>query len=108
MSITPTPRATRTDPDERRAAILDAAIEVAQANGWLTMTRRAVAQAAGIAEPTVSRYWPTIAVLRDAVMREAVARDIPALVAQGLVVKHPYTRRLSAEARREALATLGR
>jgi len=101
-------RRQRMDPDERRCAILAAAVSVAQRTGWLMMTRRDVAQAAGVAEPTVNLYFSNMATLRDAVMREAVRLDIPALVAQGIVAKHPYTRRMGADARRKALATLGR
>ena len=70
---------------DRKAAILDAAIEVAEDTHYLHMTRSQIAEKAGVSTPLVQHYFGNMPELRKAVMLEAVKRGLVYLVAQGLV-----------------------
>ena len=62
-----TPRAPALSPAQRRLSILEAASVVAMA-GPAGFTARAVAEAAGVAEGTIFRYFPSMDALLDAVI----------------------------------------
>ncbi|MCS6962686.1 TetR/AcrR family transcriptional regulator [Thermoflexus sp.] len=51
--------ALRVNPEVRRAQILEAAAQVFARHGFRGATTRAIAQAAGVAEGTIFRYFPT-------------------------------------------------
>lgn len=74
---------------ERHRIILDAAIQESLEVGYRNFTRRKVASRAGVAVGSVNHAFGTIDALRDAVMRTAIAREITALVRQGLADNHP-------------------
>lgn len=68
----------------RDAAILDAAIEEAKAEGYQWITRDAIAHRAGVSVGSVNNAFGRMVELKRAVMRAAVERSIPEIVAQGL------------------------
>lgn len=74
----------RLHPKERKQQILDAAVAVAEVNGYQSMTRHAVATRAGVAPGLVSAYWGTMTQLRRAVMRRAIKLEKTVIIAQGL------------------------
>lgn len=75
---------TRLQPEERRAAILAAAMRLAREQGYTNVRRDAVAVEADVSAGLVTTYFSTMAKLRRAIMRAAVAQGVVEIVAQGL------------------------
>lgn len=96
----------RMEPDNRRAAILTAAVKLAESNGYQTLTRDDVAQAAGISPALVTRYFYAMPELRRRVMEEAVRREILPVIAQGLAFGCPVAGKAPAWLRAKALTAL--
>jgi AcrR family transcriptional regulator len=96
-------RAVRIKPDLRRELILDAAIRLSAEIGYKSITRDAVANAAGISSTLVGKYYPTMIQLKTAVMEEAIARRSVEVVAQGLATRHPLALRIDDELRQEVV-----
>ena len=61
-------------PDQRRAAIIDAALELLDDNGP-ELTTRKVAEAAGVAEGTLFRVFPTLPDLLSATYTEFLSQE---------------------------------
>ena len=81
------------DPDIRTAALLDVALRLAAANGWRSLTREAIARAAGVSTGLVSARLGTMTDLRRSVMRAAVQHGTVSVVAEGLAARHPAAMR---------------
>lgn len=79
----------RLSPADRKAAILEAALNLAQLEGYPTLTIQRVAKVASVSPPLVSCYFYCVADLLDAVMTEAVRRKVLSVVAEGLAHRHP-------------------
>lgn len=77
---------TRTNPELRREHILGTAVTVAKTEGYTKITRDQVAEAAGVSAGLVSRYFPAMAQLKKAIMRQAVRYEVPEIIAQGLAL----------------------
>lgn len=92
--------------EDRDNRILNAAIALAEADGYQWITREAVAAAAEVSPGTVNNVFGTMRELKRAVLREAVERRILSIVAQGLADRHPIVMRAPEKLRREAAATL--
>lgn len=90
-----------------RERILAAALELARTHRYDRLTRGMVASSAGVATGSVNYYFTDMAGLRDAVMAEAVATGDDAVVAQGLVDKHPAVVNAAPAVRLGALRALG-
>lgn len=70
--------------ESRNAAILEAAIELAKVEGYQWITRDMVAKAAGVSTGSVHNAFGNFVELKREVMRQAIARQIVPIVAQGL------------------------
>ena len=81
-----TPPARLPAPD-RACHLLRTAVTVAAATNWATLTREAVAAAAGVSPALVSARLGDAAQMRRSVMRAAVRDRVLPVVAQGLAVK---------------------
>ena len=92
--------------DDRRDRIMDAALRLAAAKGYKNWSREAVATAARVSAGLVNHYFGTMAALQTEVMREAVARELPGIVAQGLVYKDPVALAAPERLRKSAIKTL--
>lgn len=92
--------------EDRDGRILDAAIELAEADSFQWLTRDAVAARAEVSPGTVSNAYGTMADLKRAVLAAAVERRILSIVAEGAGVRHPIIMAAPEELRKEALATL--
>lgn len=90
----------------RQAKVLDAAIASALSVGYQWITREGVALLADVSEATVSNAFGTMVELKRAVLREAVARPIPVIVAQGLADQHAIALDAPPHVKEQALATL--
>lgn len=69
-----TPRATPLPPEARRAAIIEAALPLLEQHGP-DLTTRMVAKAAGVAEGTLFRVFPTLDDLLDATFSEYLSQE---------------------------------
>lgn len=75
--------------DARAEQIMEAAVAVAQSEGFANLTRAAVAERARCSTALVNHYWGDFRLLRDHVMKVAVERELLAIIAQGMLDKHP-------------------
>ena len=75
---------TRMKPEARRDQILATALTIATEQGYNSLTRDGVANAAGVATGQVNHIFNTMTQLRRAVMRAAVHRELRPIIAQGL------------------------
>lgn len=90
----------------RNRAVLNAAVAVAESLGFAAFTRSDVAAQAGVATGSVNNAFGTMDGLRDAVMAEAIAREMLPLVAQGVAARHPAALAATPELKARALASL--
>lgn len=77
----------RTNPNLRRGHILDVAVDLAKEHGYRFITRGMIAEAAGVSGSLVSQYF-SMAEIRESIMELAVMREIPEIIAQGLVCQN--------------------
>lgn len=96
----------RKDSDTRKADILAAAMDEAEAMGFANITRRGIAKRAGVSEPLVNKYLGTLKQLRRTVMRQAVKHEHLGVIAQGLAARNQYALHASKELQARALASL--
>ncbi len=90
----------------RKAAILEAAISLAETEGYQWITRDQVAQAAAVGAGSVNVAFGTMRKLKQEVLRQAVHRRIPAIVAQGLADQHPIAKDAPSDLKEEAARLL--
>ncbi len=90
----------------RKTEILEAAISCAKSVGYQWITLEQVAGECGVSKGTVVHHYGTMVALKRAVLAEAVARNLPDLVAQGLADRNPIALAAPEEVRRAALASL--
>lgn len=91
----------RTNPELRKDHILMRAVDLAKRLGYLRLTRETVAEAAGVSASLVSQYF-TMPELREAVVETAVMKEIPEIIAQGLVNQNIVAMAAPVELRRKA------
>lgn len=91
----------------RGQQLLDVAVALASKGGLSKLTREAIAVKANVSPGLVSVRLGTMANLRRAIMRQAVAREDLKLLAEGLVMRDPVVMRAPAELRARAAAALG-
>lgn len=96
----------RMKPEARRDEILSAAFALAAKGFYLALTRNEIAEAAGISGPAVQYHFETMAKLRKAIMRAAIAREELPVVAQGIMANDALTKDLPGNLRERALASV--
>lgn len=77
---------------ERKDAILTAAIDLSIRDGYKQITRDSVAIHAGVSTGLINRHYGTMTLLRRAIMRAAIAREIHQIIAQGLAAGDIYAK----------------
>ena len=85
----------RVDPTLRKDHILNAAIDVAKKKGYNKITRDDIAEAAGVSMGLITHYFETMNQLKRDIMRTAVKRGVPEIVAQGLTNKDRHALKAS-------------
>lgn len=90
----------------RNAAVLEAAVTLAKAEGYQWITRDAVAKAAGVSAGSVNNAFRTMRELKREVLREAIKRQIVEIVAQGLADRHAIALDAPADLKHRAAALL--
>lgn len=96
----------RGDPDERKAQILDAAIELSKERGYANVYREHIGERLGVTPTLVTRYFATMHHLREAVMQAALDREIPEIIAQGIIAHDPIAETAPRELRERAVRLL--
>lgn len=97
---------TRKTPDARHAEMLDAALRLAEQSSYRELTREKIAAVVDCSPALVSLYFGRMDTLRDEVMRAAVERDVPAVIAQGLAARDPIAQGAESGAKTRALEGL--
>jgi len=69
---------------------MTAALAVAERDGYMRMTRDAIAAEADCSPGLVSAYLGTMPAMRRAIMRAAVTRKVLPVVAQGLAMRDKH------------------
>ena len=77
-------RCPRLSPAERKNEILTEAYKQAETGGLHTITRASVANALGISDGLISRYFGTVLGLRDAVLAKAVTTSQTDIIADAI------------------------
>jgi len=93
-------------PNDRRAEILVAALNVAERTGFNQLTREQVAIKAGCAESLVSVYFGTMIKLKRDIMRVAVRQRNLTVIAQGLAVGDKHAKKADKSLQSESLQSL--
>jgi AcrR family transcriptional regulator len=75
-------RAKRTEPEKRKQQILSVAIRLAIKIGYANLSRDIVAKSCKVSPALVSRYFPTVELLKRAVIREALRTNNMPIAAQ--------------------------
>lgn len=75
---------------ERRAEILQAALDLAVTKGVDKVTQADVAKRVGVTHTLVIHYFGTVTQLRRDVMRAAVKDRIVPIVARGIALRDPH------------------
>lgn len=74
----------------RKKDIMEAGVTLALRDGFRNVTRDGVATEARVSTALVNRYWGTIENLRDAIVLEAVRKELLPILAQAMLDGHPY------------------
>lgn len=90
----------------RRTQILDAALKLAQAEGFGIVSRDKIAKVLECAPGTVSHHFGTMTQFRRALMRHAIEKENLAVLAQGLAAKNEHAQKAPAGLKKRALASL--
>lgn len=93
----------RLKPEERREEILNAAVRVAERDGFINMTRDNIAIAAGVSMGLVNHHFGTMVQLKRAVMRAAITREILCIIAEGIITKDKTALKVNEDLRKRAL-----
>lgn len=83
--------------------VLDAALKCAEQHGLYAMTRRQIADAAGVAAGTVSYRFEDMAGMRAAVVRAAIERKCLPIIAAAVVQRHELAADIPAELKQAAM-----
>lgn len=96
----------RMSPGDRKASILEAAIEAAKQHTFSGMRLHHVATAAECSNALVVSYYSTMPQVRRAVMRAAIKRGLLDIIANGVVTRDPTALKADEGLKTRALASL--
>lgn len=96
----------RLTPAQRRAQILEAAVELAGTSHYARITRQAIADEAGIAPTLVTHYFGTMTRMRRDIMRYAVRNECLRVIGQGLASQDKHALKASPGLQTAALGSL--
>lgn len=86
--------------------LIEATASIIREKGFTGLTRDRIAAEAGTGSTLIYHYFTSLTDLEHAVMRKAVDTGDVALVARGLVVRHPAVDHAGPELRREVVRYL--
>ena len=82
----------RVNPKLRKEQLVNAAVLIACERGLHGITRELIAKRAGVVNSLVSSYLGPTAGIQDLIMEEAIKREIPKLVAEGIATGNEQAR----------------
>lgn len=97
---------TRMAPADRKAQLLDVAVELARKNGFANLRMLHISQSADCSNATVVGYFKTMVQMKRAVMRAAISREVLPIIAEGVAMRDPVAKKACPDLQRKALATL--
>ena len=90
-----------------KSVVLNAAVDVAERDGFNNINRDAVALKAGVSTGSVSQAYGTMCKLKRAVMRHAIQHELLDIIAVGLSMKDKTAIKIEdIELKKRALTTL--
>lgn len=92
--------------DNKRQAILEAAIEIAQDSNYQQVTQAEISKALGISGPLVHYHFGTMDNLRRDLMSHAIATGNLKILAQGIALRDPKALAAPETAKANAVALL--
>jgi AcrR family transcriptional regulator len=96
----------RVNPALRRKHVLNIAIELARTKDYSQITRGDIASAANVSPALISHYFDGIKALQTVILKAAIKREIPEIVAQGLVRRDPIAVQAPKELKDRAISYL--
>lgn len=78
---------TRRLPRDRKDELLSAALALAEKQGYMNVSRAAIASQCGVSEALLSHHFGTMTEFRRTLMRYAIRKENLAVVLQGLVAR---------------------
>lgn len=97
---------TRLTPAARTAQLIDVALKLAAKHGLANIRRDQIAEAADVSQGLVTERLGTMIEMRRTIMRQAVAREVLPVIAEGLACKDRAAMKAPAELKARALASL--
>lgn len=88
---------------ERRVQILDAAVALAEETDYRELTKRGVAERAGVSPSLVLAHFNTMTQMRRAVLRHAISKGVIKVIGQGLAAQDSHAMKAPEELRRRAV-----
>jgi AcrR family transcriptional regulator len=96
----------RLPPSDRKAALLAAALALAERGHYTSVTRSQIAERVGVSAALVSFYLGTMPAMRRLLMRHAVTSGNLAVIGQGLSQGDKWAKRAAPSIRAAAAARL--
>lgn len=97
---------TRLTPEVRKAQLIDVALKLASKHGLANLRRDQIAEAAEVSPALVSHCLGTMTEMRRTIMRQAVARQVLPVIAEGIVAKDKAALKAPPDLKQRALAAL--
>lgn len=94
------------DPEIRKQQIVEAALQVALKVGYKKITRKEIAEKAGVSAGLITNYFTPMEILKNEVLILAVRKEIIEIIAQGVGVRDPITRNLPNKLKKKVLKYL--
>lgn len=92
----------RVNPELRKDQILNIALELSKHYGYNNITRDDIRKRAGVSAGLVSKYFNTMTQLRRTIMRAAIHKNIPEIIAQGLANNDDHAKKAPPELKKQA------
>lgn len=87
----------------RKDHILNVAIKLAtRPGGYNALTRDGIAESAGVSMGLINNYFGTMVQLKRAVMRAAINRGIPEIIAQGIAINDKHAKKAPQDLKEQA------
>lgn len=93
---------------ERAEELLQLAVSLAEGTGYMKVTRKQIADKAGVCEALVTHRLGTMAAVRRSVIRRAIATQNVRVLAQGLAANDPHARKAPDDLKQQAAQWLAR
>jgi len=93
--------------NDRRAMLLEAAVNAAEKYGYGKFNRDHITEFSGTSPTLITAYYPTVLQLNRAIMRYAIQHERLAIIAEGVVTGDKQAKKASQELKEKALLSIG-